>query len=190
MRERAGRLLVPEARTPEPPAAGKPECRSGEPAKQGRAERHLPIRARGSTGWTGRAARYDSGLKAHKRIRPAPRCLAPLPAWNTGRASHLVPGPVRLSKSHWAGERQVALARLLARHRVRSLLNHARYETRQRFTKGMISSSPFVRHREPGYSSRLTSRGVLSSRSPINRECLRWASGVHSTYSNCPTRTG
>ncbi len=60
---RAGRATpVPEARTPGTPAAGATEDESGLPAKQGRAERHLPIRARGSTGWTGRAARYDSGL--------------------------------------------------------------------------------------------------------------------------------
>jgi hypothetical protein len=38
--------------------------------------------------------------------------------------------------------------------------------------------------------SRLTSFAVLSSRNPMNRLCLRCASPVHSTYSNCPTSTG
>src|SRR5271166_6362614 len=45
-------------------------------AKKARAKRHLPIRTRSSTGWTGRAARYDGGLEAHKHNRPAPRCSA------------------------------------------------------------------------------------------------------------------
>ena len=42
------------------------------------AKRQLSIRARSSTGWTGGAATYDSGLKAHTCNRPAPGCSAPL----------------------------------------------------------------------------------------------------------------
>jgi hypothetical protein len=38
------------------------------------AERQLPIRARGSTGWAGGAVTYDSGLEAQGCNRPAPRC--------------------------------------------------------------------------------------------------------------------
>ena len=34
------------------------------------------MRARSSTGWTGGAATYDSGLRAHTHTRPAPGCSA------------------------------------------------------------------------------------------------------------------
>ena len=57
-----------------------------------------------------------------------PQGVRPRSAWVTGCASHLVPSPVRLSTSHREGGRQVALARLLVRHRIRSLFNHARYD--------------------------------------------------------------
>ena len=39
-------------------------------------------------------------------------------------------------------------------------------------------------------ASRRTSCASLSSLRATNRECRRWLSGVHSTYSNCPTNTG
>ena len=38
--------------------------------------------------------------------------------------------------------------------------------------------------------SRRTFLAFLSTRSAINRLCRKWASSVHSTNSNCPTRTG
>jgi hypothetical protein len=40
------------------------------------------------------------------------------------------------------------------------------------------------------YRSLTTSCGRVSSRRPMNRECRRWCSPVHSTNSNCPTSTG
>ena len=41
------------------------------------AERQLPIRAVCTSGWAEKAARYDSGLDAHRCIRPAKACSAP-----------------------------------------------------------------------------------------------------------------
>src|SRR5437660_681683 len=64
-----------------------------------RAERHLPLRARSSTGWAGGALRYDSGLKAHRSCRAAPRWTA---LWSCGSKYHskfyLVPNPVAPAK--------------------------------------------------------------------------------------------
>src|SRR4051812_48339911 len=42
----------------------------------------------------------------------------------------------------------------------------------------------------PIQNSRATLLGSWSSRKPINRECRKWLSGVHSTNSNCPTSSG
>ena len=41
------------------------------------AERQLPIRAHSTSGWAEKAARYDSGLEAHRHNRPAQACSAP-----------------------------------------------------------------------------------------------------------------
>jgi undecaprenyl-diphosphatase len=54
-------------------------------------------------------------------------------------------------------------------------------------TRRSIEANPpgHDRARRPSdHFSRTTSFGFLSSLSPINRECRRWPSGVHSTYSN------
>ena len=96
-----------------------------------------------------------------------PQGVRPRSAWNTGYASHLVPSPVRLSKSHWEVGRQVALAQLLARHRIRSLLNHARYDgdgrrvkrTKSRSASAVASARSRTVRARSGSARRHPSRG-------------------------------
>ncbi len=56
------------------------------------------MRAHSSTGWTSGAVTYDSGLKAHRYNRPAPRCSALLSGL-LEVIPHLVPSPVAFSKT-------------------------------------------------------------------------------------------
>ncbi len=74
-----------------------------------RAERHLPLRARSSTGWAGGALRYDGGLEAHTLSRAAPKCSGPsvLPfcACRNQRMvslrQHFVPNPVSFTHTRF-----------------------------------------------------------------------------------------
>ena len=108
-------------RDPPPGEPGSRSMATGE-EKSG-AERHLSIRALGSTGWTGGAATYDSGLMAHTYNRPAPRCSALL-SLLVPRSSHLVPSPVSNSRSYLA----VSPQSLLRRQPNDPQHNHARYD--------------------------------------------------------------
>ena len=73
-----------------------------------RAGRHLPLRARSSTGWAGGALRYDGGLEAHSCNRAAPKCPGPpvLPVSDgvvkqamVFSRRHFVPNPVPFSRT-------------------------------------------------------------------------------------------
>src|SRR5208282_2675247 len=78
-------------------------------------KRQLPLRARSSTGWAGRALRYDSGLMAHRCSRAAPKCPGPPVllvldwGWKDLMISlrrHFVPNPVQVNYCSRLGTRR------------------------------------------------------------------------------------